>query len=125
MHITHRLFEQLKTLLKEAVSDVQISNRLVESPACLVASKAGPDLGLDKILNLRGEGAGILPVLEINGSHELILELASETASGARLRFEDLGWILFEQARIVGGDSPLDAAKFAQRLNRIVLGKYD
>ena len=121
--------QSLKTLLEGAISDVQISKRLVESPACLVASTAGADLGLDKILNMRGEGSGVLPVLEINGSHELIAALASASvtasASGGGQRFEDLGWLLLDEARIVDGEKPLDPAKFAERLNRIVLGKYD
>ncbi len=116
------LTDKLKKLLEEAVSDVQISKRLVESPACLVAPSGGPDLGLEKILNMRGEGAGLLPVLEINGSHEIIKALASEGAEGAAEKFEDLGWLLFEQARIIGGDSPRDPVKFAERMNRIVLG---
>ena len=126
-----RVVQSLKTLLEGAISDVQISKRLVESPACLVASAEGADLGLDKILNMRGEGSGILPVLEINGTHDLIAALASASstasasAPGGGQRFEDLGWLLLDEARIVDGEKPVDPAKFAERLNRIVLGKYD
>jgi len=119
------LVQSLKTLLDGSVSDVQISKRLVESPACLVAAAEGPDLGLDKILNMRGEGAGLLPVLEINGGHDLVRAMAADSAKENKSRFEDLGWLLFEEARIVGGDKPMDPDRFAQSLNRIVLGQYD
>ena len=119
------LIQSLKTLLDGSVSDVQVSKRLVESPACLVASQDGPDLGLDKILNMRGEGGGLLPILEINAGHELVQAMAGDSAAKNKARFDDLGWLLFEEARVVGGEKPADPDRFAQSLNRIVLGKYD
>src|SRR5262249_61622594 len=39
----------VKTALGERVSDVRASQRLANSPACLVAAKHGPDLGVERL----------------------------------------------------------------------------
>ena len=52
------LLTALKTEFGPEVSDVKLSTRLVDSPACLVAPAGGPDRGLDKILSQREQGTG-------------------------------------------------------------------
>lgn len=112
-----------KQTLEAVVEDVRVSDRLSESPACLVAPEYGPDLRLQQILASHGQAASALkPVLEINPSHPLVLALEAQAKAGDRALFEDAVWLLFDEARLMDGEQPQDAAAFANRLTRI-LGK--
>lgn len=112
---------RLKTLLAEHVGEVRLSKRLVESPACLVAPQGGPDRGLDKIMERQQGVSGQKPDLEINAAHALVKGLEERSRASGNEDFEDLAWILLDQARLLEGNAPADPAKFAQRLNRLVL----
>lgn len=101
------------------MSDVRASSRLVDSPACLVAPEGGPDRGLGKLLERQAGKGGIQPVLEINPGHAFVAKLSKSKSDKT---FEDLAWLLLDQARILEGAAPADPAKFAERMNRFVLG---
>lgn len=112
-----------KKTLEAVVEDVRVSERLSESPACLVAPEFGPDLRLQQILSSHGQEAPVLkPVLEINPSHPLVIALEKQSQSEDKALFNDAVWLLFDEARLMDGGSPQDAAAFASRLTRI-LGK--
>ncbi|MCH8239399.1 MAG: molecular chaperone HtpG [Proteobacteria bacterium] len=113
---------KLKTLFADELSDVRLSVRLVGSPACLVAPAGGPDRGLGKILEQQSGKGGVRPVLEINPSHPLVQALAEAGKGKASADFDDLAWLLLDQARILEGAPPRNPAKFAQRMNKFVLG---
>ena len=115
------LLGRLKSALADEVSDVQASKRLVESPACLVAPSGGPDRGLDKILEKQsGQSAG-QPVLEVNLGHPIVKALRDASAAKGQDGFEDIAWLLLDQARILEGQLPADPAAFTARLNKLVL----
>ncbi|MFO1150763.1 MAG: molecular chaperone HtpG [Alsobacter sp.] len=112
----------VKETLGDAVADVRASDRLAESPACLVASDMGPDRGLERLLAAHGRlGEATKPVLELNPGHAVIGRLA-ETLTDARDRdlVADGAHLLLDQARAAEGQPPLDAAAFAARLNRLM-----
>jgi molecular chaperone HtpG len=112
-----------KKTLEDVVEDVLVSERLSESPACLVAPEFGPDLRLQQILSSHGQDApGLKPVLEINPSHPLVIALETQAQSSDTGLFDDAVWLLFDEARLMDGGAPHDAAAFANRLTRI-LGK--
>lgn len=115
------LFAAFKVSLGDAVSDVRTSKRLVSSAACLVAPGAGPDLALDRLLQRRKEGVGLKPVLEINTAHALVKAAASAQTAGRAQQVDDIAGLLLDQARVLDGELPLDPAKFAERLNRLVV----
>ncbi len=112
----------MKQTLEEAVEDVRASDRLSESPACLIAPEFGPDRRLEKILAQHGKlGAQTKPVLEINPNHPLVTALAARFAGqGERAVVEDSTWLLHDEARIMDGELPADAAAFAARLRRVM-----
>ena len=112
-----KLLEKLKSLFADELTDVRTSSRLVESPACLVAPAEGPDRGLGKFLEKQAGKAGVKPVLEINPSHDLVKALEMSNTSD----FDDLAWLLLDQARILEGGLPENPGKFTERLNRLVL----
>ena len=112
----------MKNTLGDAVAEVRASERLTDSAVCLVASEAGPDRALEKLL----AGAGRLtsaskPILEVNPRHELIAALAT-LGDDARALKEDATHLLFDEARVLEGDRVAEPRLFAERLAR-VLGK--
>ena len=112
----------MKQTLEAAVDDVRASDRLSESPACLIAPEYGPDRRLEKILAQHGKlGQQTKPVLEVNPTHPLVAALAERYGdAAARNSIEDAAWLLHDEARIMDGELPTDAAAFAARLRRVM-----
>ncbi len=111
----------VKTALGERVSDVRASQRLADSPACLVAAKDGPDLEIERLLARQNRGAGGKPVLELNMRHALVRAIAAAQKAARTDDIGDISSLLFEQAQILDGEVPDDPAAFAARLNRLVV----
>jgi molecular chaperone HtpG len=112
-----------KETLASVVEDVRISERLSQSAACLVAPEFGPDLRLQQILAAHGQSSiEMKPILEVNPAHPLLVALEKLSRGGAQELFEDAVWLIFDEARLLDGAPPKDAAAFAARLTR-VLGK--
>ncbi len=116
------LFAFVKQCLANEVEDVRRSERLTESPACLVASAAGPDRHLQRLLAGHGQAVETAkPVLELNATHPLIAGLAERLQSGKDTTvIEDAAWLLFEEARLIDGEAPADPAGLAKRMNRLI-----
>ena len=119
------LFALMKQTLADAVEDVRASDRLSESPACLVAQDRGLDLRLERMLAEHGQlGKAMKPVLEINPTHPLIEALADQVGLGPEATdkgaFEDIVWLLLDEARLMEGEKPADAPNFSARLTRIL-----
>ncbi len=116
----------IKETLGEAVADVRPSDRLTDSPVCLVAPEHGPDRQLEKLLAGAGRlKAAAKPILEVNPRHDVIMTLAS-LGEDDRAFKQDVAHLLFDEARILEGDRPEDARLFGDRLGRILrrgLGK--
>jgi molecular chaperone HtpG len=110
----------VKTALGERVSDVRASQRLQESPACLVAAMHGPDLEIERLLARQSRGVGAKPILELNTGHALVRAIANAQKDSRDADVNDLSALLFEQAQILDGEVPEDPAAFAARVNRLV-----
>lgn len=116
------LFALMKQELAEVVDDVRASDRLSESPACLIAQDHGFDRRLERMLAEHGQlGAMSKPVLEINPTHPLVVALAERVGHADKATLDDIIWLLFEEARLVDGEKPQDASGFATRLTRVLL----
>jgi molecular chaperone HtpG len=114
------VLDRIKQLLGARVSDVRVSNRLTESPSCLVLGEHDMALHMQRLLREAGhEVPANAPVLEINPAHPLVRKLESETDA---TRAEDLGMLLFDEARLASGDQLDDPAAFIARVNRALLG---
>jgi molecular chaperone HtpG len=110
-----RLVPLLKDALKEHVSEVRATERLVDSAAVLAAPEHGPDLQLQRLLRRAGRSFGAaLPVLEVNPRHPLLRRLADPAVAGEEV-VETAG-LLLDLARIQDGDGPRDPAGFARRV---------
>jgi molecular chaperone HtpG len=113
------LVERVKKTLEDRVSDVRVTNRLADSPACLVLGQHDLGAQMRRILEAAGQKApASKPVLEINVKHPLLQRIAA-TAEGEALN--DLTLLLFEQATLADGGQLPEPAAFVQRLNRLLL----
>jgi molecular chaperone HtpG len=109
------LLPLLRDALKDEVSEVRATERLVESAAVLAAPEHGPDLQMRRMLRRAGRSfGGGLPVLEVNPRHALIRRLADPAVS--RDELVETAGVLLDVARIQDGDAPRDPADFARRV---------
>ncbi|MFZ2726464.1 MAG: molecular chaperone HtpG, partial [Methylococcaceae bacterium] len=122
-HDFESTLKQIKEVLGDKVSEVRLSHRLTESPACLVADIYGMSLNMERIMKdagqLMGGMGGRKPVLELNPTHALISRLKDEQDDA---RFADLTQILFDQAILSEGGQLDDPAAFVHKLNGLLQG---
>lgn len=105
--------------LGERVKEVRISQRLTDSPACLVADAQGMGMNLERMLKAAGQQVPLSkPILEINPQHPLVSLLKEETDA---TRFDDLSQILLDQALLAEGGQLEDPAGFVKKLNSFML----
>jgi molecular chaperone HtpG len=110
----------VKEILGGRVAEVRTSQRLADSPACLVAG-AGFDRELSRLLARQNPDAGFKPILELNMRHPLVVAVGRAKADARDQDAADLAELLLEQARILDGEVPDDPAAFTARLNRLVV----
>lgn len=118
------LLGYMKLTLEGEVKDIRSSERLTDSAVCLVADEGDMDIHLERILRSHKQvDEASKRVLEINPKHDLVKRLSTLIKEdGAAKELEDIAWLLLDQARILEGQIPSDAATFAQRMSR-VMGK--
>ncbi len=113
------LLEKMKETLGDKVKEVRISNRLTDSPSCLVVEEGDMAVSMQKILQQAGHTVPSLePILEVNAEHPLVKRL---NGSMEDARFSDWTFILFEQALLSEGGQLEDPASFVSRMNELLL----
>jgi molecular chaperone HtpG len=112
--------ERLGKSLVGKVASAQVSSRLTDSPAVLVAGEFGMSLRMNRILKQAGQSNpfATLPILEVNPKHPLI-ERLKDTADDAA--FADLAFVLYDQAMLAEGGELDDPATFVKRVNRLIV----
>ena len=112
------LIALLKLNLDERVKDVRASDRLTDSPVCLVADAGDVDMHLARLLKQHRQVDDVAQrILEINPRHELIKVLAEAVSKeGAADALADAAELLLEQALILEGEPLPDPAGFSRRL---------
>ena len=111
------LVAQIKASLGDRVKDVRVTDRLTDSPSCLVSDEGDISGTLERLLKQSGQKAPERkPILEINPMHPLVARLKTETADAD-------GWanLLFDQAQLAEGTQLADPAGFVKRLNDMLL----
>ncbi|MDO6562117.1 molecular chaperone HtpG [Amphritea sp. 1_MG-2023] len=113
------LTERLKTSLEQQVSEVRITHRLTDSPACVVLGAYDMGLQMRKIMEAAGQAVPeSKPIFEINPEHPLISKLDNEADED---RFGELALVVFEQAQLAAGGQLDDPAAYVNRLNKLLL----
>ncbi len=73
-----KLCTRIKNILGDQVEEVRLSERLIDSPAVLVSKETGVSAQMQKILHVINKDTPLpKKIMEINGGHELILNLLS------------------------------------------------
>jgi len=110
---------RIKTALEGKAKDVKISQRLTDSPACIVADENDMSSQMMKLMQSVGqEVPDSLPIFEINAEHDLIKHVAEEQDDE---KFKQWAEVLFEQAMLAERGSLKDPATFVARLNKLML----
>ena len=113
--LTKKIAEQLK----DDVESVRTTHRLTDSPACLVTQEQDMGAQMRRILEAAGQKLPeSKPILEINPQHPLVTRLNNEDNAQ---RQGDLINVIYEQARLAGGDPLKDAAGYVRRINQLLL----
>ena len=113
------LLERIQQALGDKAKEVRLTDRLTESPACLVTEQDGMSANLERVLRAAGQAVPDVPlVLEINAEHPIVARLKDETDDS---RFADWSHILFDQALLAEGGQLTDPAAFVTRLNALML----
>lgn len=113
------LLERIKTALTDRVQDVRVTNRLTDSPACLVVGDFDMGAQMKKIMEAAGQKVpDSKPIFEINVEHPLVQRLESEQGED---RFKELSAVLLDQATLASGEQLQDPGAYVSRLNRLLL----
>jgi molecular chaperone HtpG len=105
--------------LEERVEEVKVSKRLVDSPACVVATETDLSPQLRRMLEASGQQLpASKPQLEINVKHPLVQRLSTEADSA---RFNELANIVLDHALLAEGSQLENPAEYVRRMNQLLL----
>ncbi len=104
----------MQKILDSRVKEVKVSNRLSESPSCLVADENEMGGNMERIMASLGQDVPeTKPILEINPTHPLVKKLKINVD-------EDLVNVLFDQAVLSEGGQLKEPAEFVKRMNKLI-----
>ncbi|RLT89019.1 MULTISPECIES: molecular chaperone HtpG [unclassified Ketobacter] len=113
------LVKRLQEVLTAKVSEVKVSHRLTDSPACLVVGAYDMGAQMRQIMEAAGQKMPeSKPTMEINPAHPLMERLNGELQED---RFEELAQIVFDQAALSEGRSLEDPAEYVKRINKLLM----
>jgi molecular chaperone HtpG len=114
-----KLLKRMKDALEGKVEDVRVTNRLTDSPACIVLNEQDMAMHMQRILKEAGhELPSSKPILEINPDHPIVKKLDAEKS---KKKFADWSDILFDQALLAEGGQLDDPASFVAKLNKMLV----
>ena len=111
--------EKLKKALGDRVKDVKLSNRLTDSPCCIVIDENDPSLQMERMMKAMGQGmpSMVKPILEVNADHAILQKVK---ATDDESLIGDIATVLLDQALLLGGAEIKDPADFVKKLNKLI-----
>jgi molecular chaperone HtpG len=110
------VLKQAKEVLGDKVKQVRLTDRLTDSPACVVADEAAMSMHLQRLMMSAGQKMPTMaPILELNPEHAMVRTL-QETQDDSM--FADWIYLLFDQALLAEGGQLEDPAGFVKRMNK-------
>jgi molecular chaperone HtpG len=111
------LVARVKTALGDSVSEVRVTLRLTDSPACVVTERDAMSQHLQRLLKGAGQKApGTKPILELNPRHPLVERLKAQSDD----ELKEWARLLLDQATLSEGGQLEDPAAFVMRMNRML-----
>jgi len=113
------LVERVKAALADSVSDVRVTSRLTDTPACVVAGEGEMSTQMIKLMQAAGQPVPeSKPTFEINPTHPLVEHLNNETDEKL---FTDWANLLLQQALLSEKGSLADPSAFIKLTNQMLL----
>ena len=107
---------EVKESLGERIKDVRLTNRLTDSPACLVADENDPGANLERIMKAMGQDMpSSKPILELNPEHAIVKKLEKGADD-----LNDWAMVLFDQAALAEGAQLQNPADYVKRINKLL-----
>lgn len=112
------VIKQVKEALGDKVSEVRVTTRLTDSPACIVADNDAMSMHLQRMMAQAGQAMpSQAPIFELNPEHALVLKLKDEQDDAL---FSEWSHLLLEQALLTEGGQLEDPVAFVKRMNKLL-----
>ncbi|RYV03157.1 molecular chaperone HtpG [Shewanella sp. OPT22] len=116
---SENLVTRIKEALNEKVSDVKVTTRLTDTPACVVTGDGEMSTQMIKLMEAAGQKVPeSKPVFEINPEHPLMVRLDNEQDEQG---FADWANLLLQQAQLSEKGSLADPSSFIKLMNQMLV----
>ena len=124
---TEDICKFIKNVLSDNIEKVIPSNRLADSPCCLVTGQYGWSANMERIMKAQALSSntqtGMYPkkTMEINPSHPIIKSLSDKIKTEKESKsIKDLIWLLYDTSLLSSGFTNNDPVRFSNRILRLI-----
>jgi len=121
--------DKIKEILKEQVEKVVVSDRMVDSPACLVSGQFGWSANMERIMKAQALGDNNFQsqmmskkTMEINMNHNIVKHLNTQFSNGEAdsPHTRDIVHLLFDMSQLASGYSLDNIQQFTSKFYRMM-----